>query len=396
MSEQVKLEIMRGADYPTWEEAQKDGAIYSVILQSQAHAEGALLGMELASQCINMGASKLAALIHGADGLSFRPVTMVTEGAMEAAMHMTDGLVSHPDHPFNEVLEVWGMGCLDLFSEVGHFAPLCMQLCDAGYKKHGEGPGVYFYEVAYEFGNRYAAHIMEHACGPDREYAEEMLRELDAKFWAQRQPERVVRVEAPTQMMTTVTVVGWLCESVGGFDWFWKREDALAEFKKRQDDPDYRELYLSSHMTADAIHDEVNQARINTEIDEQLDLVEQSAELIFKRPATWGHEPDPDADEFKCPECSDTHDIEDSIRCPECGELICANCYDTSAENQPGCHIHRKGCKACGGRGFILADNGTRLEVQRCDSCNTDVDDNEMARRVYELSVKALDSGINL
>lgn len=48
----LKLSMMRGCDYISWEDADKDGAIYSAIFDSAAEVSAAIKGAELADICI--------------------------------------------------------------------------------------------------------------------------------------------------------------------------------------------------------------------------------------------------------------------------------------------------------------------------------------------------------
>ena len=75
-----------------------------------------------------------------------------------------------------------------------------------------------------------------------------------------------------------LTVTSWCCESVGGFDWFYKREDALAAYEDNLKDETLREVFLFSHTT-----DKTQHVDINHEIDMRLDEYEQGAERFIKR-----------------------------------------------------------------------------------------------------------------
>lgn len=102
-------------------------------------------------------------------------------GAVTCAMHIVDGLmIAHSD----EILATWNQGCIELFQEVGQYAQLCHDLFEETYNKTQDAPGVYDYEVSYEFGAWFGLMIRtEHA--PSQIEADAKLRELAAKFWSQ-------------------------------------------------------------------------------------------------------------------------------------------------------------------------------------------------------------------
>lgn len=105
-------------------------------------------------------------------------------GAVQCAMHMTDGLVSGND--LKQVLAVWDRGCIELFQELGQYADLCEQCYQEGYTKYGgDFPGVFDYEVSYEFGQWYGKTILEEGGAPSRIEAEAKLRELTVAFFTQ-------------------------------------------------------------------------------------------------------------------------------------------------------------------------------------------------------------------
>lgn len=109
---------------------------------------------------------------------------------MQCAMHMIDGLITGTRDAdrnlmsISDTLEAWNKGCVELYLELGQYAALCQQLYDDGYSIEIGAPGVYDYEVCYEFGAWFGSHMMEYGL-PDRAACEAKLRELATQFWKQ-------------------------------------------------------------------------------------------------------------------------------------------------------------------------------------------------------------------
>ena len=109
----------------------------------------------------------------------------VPHGAMESAMHMTDGLVSHPD--FKAALSRWQRhsGCDSLFLELAEYAVLADQLYQEGFDKHQDCPGIFDYEVSCPFGGWFCEQIDENGNTTRHSLAEAELRKMAQEFWAQ-------------------------------------------------------------------------------------------------------------------------------------------------------------------------------------------------------------------
>lgn len=75
---------------------------------------------------------------------------------------------------------------------------------------------------------------------------------------------------------STVTVVSFICDNVGGFDWFWKREDALKYWDECKDEPElYSEIWLFTYTSK---HTHTHPDYITDEIDQLLAQLEDNAE----------------------------------------------------------------------------------------------------------------------
>lgn len=90
-------------------------------------------------------------------------------GAIGCAMHMTDGLVStNSMDGMDAVLRIWGNGCVELFVELAKYAVEADKLFHATFDTRKDGcPGVYDYEVSYEFGAWFGKYILESGDAPD-------------------------------------------------------------------------------------------------------------------------------------------------------------------------------------------------------------------------------------
>lgn len=117
-----------------------------------------------------------------------------TTSPMECYGHMIDGLVTFSKGEdgvvtnFNNVLETWGDGCLELFCTVGQYADFCARLLDAGLEMYDDCPGVYDYEVSFEFGGWFGTYILENVHAPSCSEAFDKLEELASKFFGQFEP----------------------------------------------------------------------------------------------------------------------------------------------------------------------------------------------------------------
>lgn len=110
---------------------------------------------------------------------------MVPRGAIDCAMHMTDGLVSPPNN-FNKILDIWEDGCVELFEELSKYAIMADTIFRESFDNEEWGaPGVYDYEVSYEFGWWFGDYISKVGGAPEVEEATAYLKELDADFWKQ-------------------------------------------------------------------------------------------------------------------------------------------------------------------------------------------------------------------
>ena len=114
-----------------------------------------------------------------------------TRGAIECAFHLADGLItysrdaSNQVQTVNEVLAAWDIGCVELYYQLGEYAELCHQLYEEGFAASDCGsPGVYDYEVSYEFGGWFGSYILAHTTAPSREDGVVELRRLAEVFWA--------------------------------------------------------------------------------------------------------------------------------------------------------------------------------------------------------------------
>jgi hypothetical protein len=116
---------------------------------------------------------------------------LIPRGAMESAMHMTDGLVSPQGNQwtftFSDILEIWDRGCLELFQLVGEYAIIADQLYQEGYARTGDAPGVFDYEVSVEFGAWFARFIYQTGNAPSTEIAKSHLTMLALNFWRQHE-----------------------------------------------------------------------------------------------------------------------------------------------------------------------------------------------------------------
>lgn len=106
-----------------------------------------------------------------------------TTGAIQCAMHMTDGLI----HNKPNLLEVWDKGCVELYEELGQYAERCNELFHTKFAANDyNAPGVYDYEVSCEFGEWFGRYILaNNGDAPTSSEAISKLEELADQFFKQ-------------------------------------------------------------------------------------------------------------------------------------------------------------------------------------------------------------------
>lgn len=111
-------------------------------------------------------------------------------GVTECAMHMMDGMLTGSKNAegrlvdLNELLEIWGDGCAELYVELGSYAHYCDSLFTAGMTKYGEMPGMFDYEVSCEFGWWFGSYIACNGHAPDEREALNKLDSLAKAFFS--------------------------------------------------------------------------------------------------------------------------------------------------------------------------------------------------------------------
>ena len=104
------------------------------------------------------------------------------DGYMYAAFFM-EGLRDAGD--YEALLDKWGKGCVELVSTLMGYVDFTLACSDAADKIVGDDgwPGVFEYEVCSEFGEWFGKHVLEHGHGPDRQEAQDWLKERTLSFF---------------------------------------------------------------------------------------------------------------------------------------------------------------------------------------------------------------------
>ena len=111
------------------------------------------------------------------------------------AAFMMEGFMGEGED-YNDVIEVWDQGAVELLQELTQYAPFIQELYEAEYDKHHRNtPGMYTYEVVSPFGKWFYDFIMTDATlkqntdtgiyAPNREVCEAWIRNKTEEFFAQ-------------------------------------------------------------------------------------------------------------------------------------------------------------------------------------------------------------------
>ena len=105
---------------------------------------------------------------------------------IEQAMHIADGLTtSTEDRTFQDVLEIWDKGCLELFSFASQFAEPAAKLLQEKFDENEGLSGVFEYEVSCMFGMWLSYYIIEHKDAPTVDMCNKELNDLASEFFSQ-------------------------------------------------------------------------------------------------------------------------------------------------------------------------------------------------------------------
>ena len=85
------------------------------------------------------------------------------------------------DAGYDEVIQSWGRGCIELIDALVRYAPVADSLCQG----KDIFPGVYDYEVSAPFGKWFGEYIIEHGDQPPQKEAINWLSRETEAFFAQ-------------------------------------------------------------------------------------------------------------------------------------------------------------------------------------------------------------------
>lgn len=123
------------------------------------------------------------------------------------ASSLWDGFVSRRDS--DDLFHIWGMGGIELHTQMAELAMLDAQLCNALYAMTESGfPSVYTYEVTEELGNAVALHLISTGNFPTDPEWQHTLGELAYDFFAQGAVEDLPAVSAVLHQ----SLPGWRME----------------------------------------------------------------------------------------------------------------------------------------------------------------------------------------
>ena len=105
------------------------------------------------------------------------------------AMHIWDGIACQGRHKVEEILVVWGRGCLELTRELSRWAIYSENMVNEAPRNTPDhrGYGVYDYEVSSEFGRWYGDYILKVGQPPSDAVAAAKLEILFDDFFNQEE-----------------------------------------------------------------------------------------------------------------------------------------------------------------------------------------------------------------
>ena len=118
-------------------------------------------------------------------------------GVLQSAAFMMEGL---HDADYSKCIEAYGLGCIEMVTELVEYAPKAHELFEVWYAKNSDScPGVYDYEVSSPFGDWFGKYLIEHEEVPSKTVAEQYLIRLadqffnqgEVKMWKQREQNRI-------------------------------------------------------------------------------------------------------------------------------------------------------------------------------------------------------------
>lgn len=128
------------------------------------------------------------------------------------ASSLWDGFVFRRDS--DDLFHIWGMGGIELHTQMAELAMLDAQLCNALYTAAESGfPGVYTYEVTEELGNAVALHLISTGSFPTDSEWQHTLGELAYEFFARGAVEDLPAVGAVLHQY----LPGWRTETEPAF-----------------------------------------------------------------------------------------------------------------------------------------------------------------------------------
>lgn len=110
--------------------------------------------------------------------------TYTEEQTQDAAMYAAFFMEGLRDQNYEQILEAWDNGCVELVAEVVAFAPVLVQLVHATARSN-DHPGVLPYEVCNPFGHWIGSHVIEHGAIPPKDECRTWLSRAVAEFFDQ-------------------------------------------------------------------------------------------------------------------------------------------------------------------------------------------------------------------